>query len=469
MLNMDEKKLKHWLMAGAAATILGAAGVRWAGRTIANKMFDRFYRILSNDMYDENLWELISSTIRLNPEIAIETHLRASNNGKMIERPMGNPFKFPSLDSIKFNIAQFEPMPVDVTTEIDTSVTIGKMAAKPFTIKAPVMIAPMAYGIAISKPVAIALAKSATMADIAINSGAGPLLQEIRDEAKILIYQYNRGDWGKTPEILQNCEAIEIQFGQGAYAGAGHIIKSQLVDKRLRKDFKVPPGKDLITHSRQPEVQRPEDLPKLIEKLRSISGGVPIGAKIGAGKYLERDLYWLCSSGIDFISLDGAEAGTKGSPPILQDDFGVPTVFATYRAAKWLEENGYKDRVSLIVSGKIRTPGDVLKVCALGADACYIGTVALFAVSHGQIEKALPFEPPTALTWYEGRHSKRFNINLGAESLNNFLEACRLELMEGIRALGKTSISQVSRDDLICIDEVIAKGCNIPMAYQPLH
>ena len=466
---MDEKKIKRWLLAGAATSILGAAGISWAGRTIANKVFDRFYRILSNDMYDENLWELISSTVRLNPQIAIETHLRASNGGKMIERPMGTPSKFPSLDSIKFNIVQLDTMPIDVTTEIDTSVTIGKTAAKPFTIKAPVMIAPMAYGIAISKPVAIALAKSATMADIAINSGAGPFLQEMRDEAKILIYQYNRGDWGKTPEILQNCEAIEIQFGQGAYAGAGHIIKSQQIDKQLRKDFQVPRGQDLITHSRQPEVQRPEDLPKLVEKLRNISGGVPIGAKIGAGKHLERDLYWLCSSGIDYISLDGAEAGTKGSPPILQDDFGVPTVFATYRAAKWIEENGYKDKVSLIVSGKIRTPGDILKACALGADACYIGTVALFAVSHSQIEKALPFEPPTSLTWYKGSHSKRFNIDLGAKNLNNFFEACRLELAEGIRALGKTSISQVSHDDLICIDEVVAKGCNIPMVYQPFN
>ena len=175
----------------------------------------------------------------------------------------------------------------------------------------------------------------------------------------------------------------------------------------------------------------------LVEKLRNISGGVP-GAKIGAGKHLERDLYWLCSSGIDYISLDGAEAATKGSPPILQDDFGIPTVFATYRAAKWIEENGYKDKVSLIVSGKIRTPGDILKACALGADACYIGTVALFAVSHSQIEKHCPLNS-LPLTWYKGSHSKRFNIDLCTKNLNNSL-ACRLELAEGIRALGKTSI-----------------------------
>jgi len=45
-----------------------------------------------------------------------------------------------------------------------------------------------------------------------------------------------------------------------------------------------------------------------------------------------------------------------GLPPILQDDFGVPTVFAIDRAARWMKSNGYKDRVSLIASGGIKTP-----------------------------------------------------------------------------------------------------------------
>ena len=157
----------------------------------------------------------------------------------------------------------------------------------------------------------------------------------------------------------------------------------------------------------------------------------------------------------------------KSSPPILQDDFGVPTVFAIHRAAQWIRNNGYADQVSLIASGKIRTPGEILKAKALGADACYIGSIALFAVSHPQLNKALPFEPPTTLVWYKAHYSSDFNIQKGAESLNNFLEACNLEIADGIRALGKTSFAQVNRDDLIAIDETVARGCDIPMAYVP--
>lgn len=463
---IDKKKLKAMAMIGAGAAFLGVAGANLLARAIVNKFSDRFYNILGKDLYDENLWELVSSTMRITPQVAVETNLRATEP-KLLERPMGTPEKFPSLDSLKFDIAQFHTMPTDTLTEINTEVTIGKMAVKPFTIRMPIMIAPMAYGIALSKEVKLALARGAKMAGIAANSGAGPFLSEERKEAGLLIYQYNRGDWGKTPEILRNCDAVEIQFGQGGYAGVGHIVKSELIDRQLRKDFGIPKGKDIVAHSKQPEVQSPEDLPILVEKLRNITGGVPIGAKIGAGKYLEKDLEYLCSSGIDFISIDGAEAASKGSPPIFQDDFGVPVVFAIHRAAQWIKNNGYADQVSLIASGKIRTPGEILKARALGADACCIGSIALFAVSHPQLKKALPFEPPTTLVWYNAHYSSDFDIEKGAESLNNFLEACLLEIADGVRGLGKTSLSQVNREDLISIDETVAKGCGIPMAYQP--
>ncbi|MGI6373517.1 MAG: FMN-binding glutamate synthase family protein [Caldicoprobacterales bacterium] len=464
--DINKNNLKKALIVGIGASMVGVAGARLIARTIVNKISDRFYNIISKDLYDENLWELISSTLRMTPQVAMETNLRATE-AKMLERPMGTAKKMPSLDSLQFNVAQLHTMPTDTLTEIETQVTIGKRAAKPFTIKIPIMIAPMAYGVALSKKVKLALARGARMAGTATNSGEGAFLPEEREEAGIFIYQYNRGHYGNTPEILQNCDAVEIQFGQGGYGGVGHIVKSELIDRQMRRDFDIPPGTDIIAHSRQPEVQSPEDLPNLVAKLRDITGGAPIGAKIGAGKYMEKDLEYLCESGVDFITVDGAEAATKGSPPIFQDDFGIPTVFAIHRAAQWIRNNGYQDQVSLLVSGKIRTPGEVLKACALGADACYMGSIALFAVSHSQLNKALPYEPPTTLVWYNAHYSRHFDIDKGAKSLNNFLEACRLEIADGIRGLGKTSLAQVNREDLISIDETVAKGCGIPMAYDP--
>jgi glutamate synthase domain-containing protein 2 len=447
-----------------AAGILGVLGIKYLGHLAVNKIFNSFLKTITNVNYDNNLAEAVTSTMRIGPRVVLETELRA-NEGKMIERPMGPVNQFPGLDDLKFNIAQIDTLPTEVDTDIDFSITIGKYAKKPLHTNHFMMLAPMAYGVALSKQVKIAMAKGCGAAGVVFNTGAGATVPEVLGLADKIMFQYDRGNWPKPHDIIRKCHAVEIQLGQGSYGGVGFIMKAQQINPELRKEFKIQKGQDLITYSRQPEVQRPEELKNLVDKLRNITGGVPIGVKIAAGKYLEADLCWICNSDVDFIILDGAEAATKGSPPILQDDFGVPTVFAIHRAARWLEKHGFRDRVSLIASGRIRTPGDALKVKALGADACQVGAAALVAIAHNQLHKTLPFEPPTSLTWYGKGMSDKFDIELGAKSLQNFFESCKLEMGEGIKALGKTSISQVNREDLMTTNEMYAKGLGIPMVY----
>src|SRR5690606_31435334 len=127
-------------------------------------------------------------------------------------------------------------------------------------------------------------------------------------------------------------------------------------------------------------------------------------------------------------SIDGAQAGTKGGPPILEDDFGLPTVFAVSRAAKFLQEQGVKDRVSLLAGGGFFTPGDCLKAIALGADAVYMGTAPLWAMSHTQVKKSIPYEPPTQLIMLTGSQAEEFNEDDAAYYLMNFLQSCTEEI-----------------------------------------
>jgi len=464
---IDSKKILTYGSAGAvgvAAALAGKKIARKAAQTVQNNAM----HVLMTDIYDENMLELYSSTKRLGLQEVMETNLRATE-GKAISRPMGSPKKFPSLESLVFSIAQLYVMPTPFEEEIDVSVTIGPQAKKPLKIEIPIMIAPMAYGVALSKKAKVAIAKGAALAGTAICSGEGPVLKEEREAATKYIFQYNRGTWGNRDEDLANCDAIEIQFGQGAIAGVGHVFNAKYIDKEMREAYGLKPGENIEAHSRQPKVQEISQLPKLIEELKKKGGGVPVGAKIGAGKYLEADLDLLCNSGIDYISIDGAEAATKGSPPILQDDFGVPTIFAVNRAAEWLYKNNFKNKVSLLAGGKIRTPGDMLKVIALGADSCYIGSIALSAMSHTQVLKVLPYEPPTQLVWHHSKGERKLHIEKAAESLKNFLNACKEEIGEGIKALGKRKLSEVNKEDLMALDETVAKGCGIPMVYEPFE
>ena len=440
--------------------------IRYLFRRMFKRMVTTSTEILMTDDYDENVWEIFAATYKTGFTETLENELRAAT-GIAIDRPLGSSRKFPSLNDLMLSIGQLHIMPTEFEEVIDTSVVIGKQSKKSFTIDIPILIAPMAYGTALSKDVKIAFAKATAQVGTATSSGEGPIIPEEREAAKYYILQYNRGDWSKDEETLCNSDAIEIQFGQGAIAGVGSRTKAENIDEEMLKYFRYPAGYDLVAHSRQPEVQQAKDAAKLIKKLKDITGGVPIGAKIGAGKYLEADLDILCSSGVDFICVDSCEAATKGSVPILQDDFGIPAPFAISRSAEWIYKHNLKDRITLLASGKIRVPGDMLKACALGADACYIGNPALFAVSHTQALKTIPFEPVTQLVWHGGKYEDEFDLEMGATSLANYLKSCKEELDKGIRALGKKDLKDVSKEDLVSLSELVSKGCGVPMAYEP--
>ena len=460
---------KNWprqLILSTMGLALGYKGARLLGRKIIRDVITQAVGTMMTDSYDENLWEFVSATSRFTPQVVMETNLRAQA-GRSIERPLGPPKRFPSLDQLMFSIGQFHVMPTPLEAAVDTRVVIGKACSKPLVIDLPIMIAGMAYGSSLSEKAKVALAKGASLAGTATNTGEGPFLVSERKAAKKLILQYNRGCWSKSDEIIKQADAIEIQIGQGASGGVGHILDSSKIDSTLRKAYRLAPGQDAVAHSRQPEVNHPAELPDLIRKLKGIAGDIPVGVKLGAGKYLEKDMAWAVEGGADFIALEGGDGSSKGSAPILQDDFGVPTVFAISRAGDFMRRHKLKDRVALIAAGKIRNPGDMLKVIALGADAVYLGAIALFALSHTQVLKALPYEPPTQLVWYDGKYADKLNVAEAGSSLAKFLSSCKAEIIQGVQALGKTAIGQVGKEDLFALDELTARGIGVPMAYEP--
>jgi glutamate synthase domain-containing protein 2 len=194
-----------------------------------------------------------------------------------------------------------------------------------------------------------------------------------------------------------------------------------------------------------------------------MSNGVPIALKLAASHYLEFELDIALKARVDVIVIDGAQGGTHSSPAILTDDFGLPTLSALCRAVRFLKENGYSKDVDLVISGGIRTPGEILKALALGASAVNLGSAALIAVAHGQLDEVLPFEPPTQLALADGSSWNKFDLQKGAQSLANFLKSSSLELETGIRALGKTSIRELNREDLVAWDPDVARITELPL------
>jgi glutamate synthase domain-containing protein 2 len=378
---------------------------------------------------------------------------------------MGTPFPMPDFSNMRFNVAQLHRFPAENEVEVDTTLVLGKKAARPMKLDIPILIGGMAWGTGLSKQAKLALAEAATKVGTATNNGDGPFTDWERAAAKYLIVQYPRAKWNHDPEILRQADMIEIQIGHAGWAGIGSAYGWNELPSDVRKALGLKRGEKAVYHSRLPEVSKPEDLRVLVSELRSITGGVPIGVKMSCSKYLERDLAIALNADVDVIALDGGQAASHSAPATLMDNFGLPLAFALCRASRFLDHENVRDRVSLLAGGGMESPGDFLKALALGADGVYIGTIALIAMTHTQIFKAFPL-PPTQLLWNTGKYKNKFNPKDGANHLANFLRACTEEMRISTRALGKTALRDVSSDDLFATDEEAANIASIPLGFQ---
>lgn len=451
---------------GVAAGALGAAALPWLARAAFGAAARTAISILTNDVFSENLWELVGAAARSGPQTLIETGLRAAT-GRALLRPLGTLRHHPGFHGLMFNPAQLHRLPTPLAAPVATDVVIGRRAKKPLHLGTPLLIAGMAYGLALSEAAKVAIARGAALAETASNTGEGPWLPAERAAAAKLILQYNRGTWAKDESVLRQADMIEIQIGQGAFAGLGHKTAAARIGPRLRRRLGLTPGGDAVSESRQPGVDSARDLAFLVADLRRRTAGVPIAVKLAAGDDLEDDIAIAVRADADIIVVDGAEGGSHGAPPILADDFGLPTLYALCRARRALDRLDPRREISLIISGGLSTPGDYLKALALGADAVAIGSTALFAVAHSQITKSLPFEPLTQLLWYGGKQARRFDAERGARDLANYLRSCTREMSEAVRALGKSSLSAVGREDLVALDDLTAQITGLPLAYVP--
>src|SRR5690625_4045988 len=330
------------------------------------------------------------------------------------------------------------------------------------------MISGMAYGVGVSEQARIALATAAHKTGTAINSGEGGILEEEINKAGKYILQYSKTKWAKDEQIIRRANMIELKLGQGAKGGMGANISPNNLTGKARLIMGLEVDEDAVIYEHFYENQTLDDIKELVQYLRDLTGGVPIGVKIGAGGKIEEDIDNLLALDVDYIAIDGGQAATHAGAPILADDFGIPTLHAVVRAKKHLQLRGMTGEVSLVVSGGLFTPGQFLKILALGADAIYLGTAILFAVAHSQTSYAVPFEPPTQVIWNEGKYSDKFDSRIGAKVAENYILSCAEEMKMGLRAMGKQSLDELNRNDLVSYDEHIANYVNIPYTFRKI-
>ncbi len=433
---------------------------------ILNLGSDEATRALLTQDYPTNPLEVVTAAEKITPRAIVEACMRASK-GSSLQRPFGSPVRLSPWDKILLNPKQLFSLPTTSVKDVDTGVTIGSRAKRPLHLDLPIMITGMSYGGSLSLKLKMALAKGAAMAGTSTNTGESAVSPEERKMAKYIVGQYNRGGFLSRPEQLQQVDAIEVQFGQGAFGGAVEsTMKADTIDDHLRTTLGLKMGQDMVINARMPGVTSTDDAIDLVNSLKR-RHDVPVGVKIAGTDYIEQELEVIARTDADFIAIDGSEGGTAVAPPTLEDDIGLPTLHTLVRAVDWLTEQGERERFDVIVAGGLSTPGQFLKALAIGADAVYIGSIAVFAAINAQVTEVLPQHVPAQLALYQGEQKDKLDVEKAAAGLHNFLSSCREEMMLACQAMGKDSLASLSRDDLVTVDKDLAEFMGIRYAASP--
>ena len=380
--------------------------------------------------------------------------------GKTVHAAMGTRLPMPSWDDILILGAQLDPMPLPEDAQVNTRTVIGKHAKKPLILENPVYISHMSFG-ALSKEAKVALAKGSALGKSAMCSGEGGILPEEMEAADKYIFEYVGNLYSVTPENLQNADAIEIKIGQGTKPGMGGHLPGEKVTEEIAKVRNKPVGQEITAPSRFPGINNKEDLKSLISQLKMASGGRPVGVKIAAGR-IEKDLAFCVYAEPDFITIDGRGGATGSSPLLLRDSASVPTIYALYRARKYLDSIG--SDISLVITGGLRVSSDFAKAIAMGADAVAVASSALIAMACQQYKICGTGMCPMGIATQDAELRTRLNGDAAAARVANFLNVSLEELKTFARVTGHEKLHDLSVDDLCTISREISEFTDIPHA-----
>ncbi len=139
------------------------------------------------------------------------------------------------------------------------------------------------------------------------------------------------------------------------------------------------------------------------------------------------------------------------APDIAKKNIAMPIEFAIPKVHKFLVAEGIRDKVTLIVSGGIRTPDDVLKAIALGADGVVIGTaemVALGCVRCACCESGRGC--PRGIASTDPELMMQMSLEWASQRLINMMGAWRERIVEVLAQLGLKSTRDLrGRSDVL--------------------
>ncbi len=282
-------------------------------------------------------------------------------------------------------------------------------------------------------------------------TGEGGYPDELKPYDDHVITQVATGLFGVREETIKRVKIVEFKYAQGAKPGLGGHLLGDKVTPRVAAMREAMPGSALFSPFPFHSVYSVEDHKKHIDWIKEVNPQALVSVKVSTPTDVDMVAVGSFFAGAHIIQLDGSYGGTGAAPDIAKKNIAMPIEYAVPKVHKFLKEEGLRDHVTFVASGGIRTPHDMAKIIALGADAVCLGTadlVALECLRCHHCESGRGCARGIATT--DDELTALMDLEWGTQRIVNMYLAWHKALVAILRRLGMRSVTElVGRTDLL--------------------
>ena len=345
--------------------------------------------------------------------------------------------------------------------EIDTSVDLNRRdeIAHKVRIELPFYGGGMSYG-SISITTMLSRMKAVKALGTFCCTGEGGYPDELKPYDDHVITQVATGLFGVREETIQRVRIVEFKYAQGAKPGLGGHLLGDKVTPGVARMREAVVGYPLFSPFPFHSVYSVEDHKKHVDWIKAINPKAVVSVKVSTPTDVDMVAVGSYYAGAHIIHLDGSYGGTGAAPEIAKKNIAMPIEYAVPRVHRFLMDEGVRDKITVVASGGIRTPHDVAKIIALGADAVVTGTadlVALECVRCHNCESGRGCARGIATT--DPELMELIDLDWGTQRIVNMFMAWRRELIRILKKLGMKSIRElVGRTDCLVHLDYMKEG-----------